>query len=933
MGGKPADPNVIVAATTPAPVALPPARYALRSRAVPAAVLGLMVGIFVIDYVTPRGMVVGPLYAAPIIVALFSPHWRRNSLLTALIASVFLPIGVLVSSADLVVPWIVVYWNQGIGLLVIWVAWYVGIRAKKAFDTIADSEDHLRISAENLARSNVELEQFAYTLRQSEERFRMMADCAPVLIWISGANKRSTYFNKPWLEFTGHTLEQELDNGWIEGVHPDDLARCLEVFTKAFEAQEPFAMDYRLRRHDGAYRWITDQAVPRFDRLGCFLGYIGSAIDITERKQAEAALRDNEEQLRDFLENAHDLIQSVGADGRFLFVNRAWQDALGYTAEEAARITIFDVIAPEAHEHCRVFFGRILAGEALRVEVPFVTKDGRRVLVEGSANCRFDSDGRPMTTRGIFRDVTDSKKAEEQVRAAQHMLKTVLNNIPQGVFWKDRQSRYLGCNAVVTRSTGVERAELLLGRTDHELPGLTKEQADFFLQKDREVMASGQPQLGIIEQARLPNGDTIWMETSKLPMRDVTGEVVGILGTWQDITERKSLEEQLRQSQKMEAFGQLAGGVAHDFNNLLTVILGFSEVLLMQLPAQDPMRSSLQAISEAGESAASLTRQLLAFSRQTVLETKVFNLNAVVNDTGKMLRRMIGEDVLLTTVLDPKLRSMKADPGQLGQVLMNLAVNSRDAMPKGGKLTIETGNVALDQSYADTHPEVQPGQYVLLAVSDTGSGMTPEVQRRIFEPFFTTKGVGKGTGLGMAVVHGIVKQSGGSIEVYSEPGIGTAFKLYFPVVDEVFAMPTQKSPSEKAERGTETVLLVEDEGSVRSLAQLVLQFHGYTVVAASNGIEAMQTVEKYRGRIDLLVTDVVMPEMDGPDLAGALRSRFVQMKVLFLSGYTNDAVVRHGILHEEVAFLQKPFSPLALARKVREVLNQPGAAARTRRCS
>ena len=784
-----------------------------------------------------------------------------------------------------------------------------------------------------VARRQVERNRHVDALRQSEERFRMMADSSPVLIWISGVDKAFTYFNKTRLEFTGRSLEQELGNGWAEGVHADDLARCLDVYTKAFDAHEPFTMDYRLRCHDGAYRWITDQGVPRFDHLGGFLGYIGSAIDITERKQAEAALRENEEQLRDFLENAHDLIQSVGADGRFLFVNRAWQDALGYTAEEAARITIFDVIAPEAHEHCRVFFGRILAGEALRVEVPFVTKDGRRVLVEGSANCRFDSDGRPITTRGIFRDVTDSKKAEEQARAAQHMLKTVLNNIPQGVFWKDRQSRYLGCNAVVTRSTGVERAELLLGRTDHELPGLTKEQADFFLQKDREVMASGQPQLGIIEQSTHGSGRTVWLETNKIPLRDVTGEVCGILGTWQDITERKSLEEQLQQSQKMEAFGQLAGGVAHDFNNLLTVISGFSELLLLQLPSQDPMLSSLEAISDAGERAASLTRQLLAFSRQTMLETKVFNLNSVVGDTEKMLRRMIGEDVLLTTVLDPKLRSMKADPGQLGQVLMNLAVNSRDAMPKGGKLTIETGIVTLDQSYAETHPEVQPGQFVMLAVSDTGSGMRPEVQHRIFEPFFTTKGVGKGTGLGMAVVHGIVKQSGGSIEVYSEPGIGTAFKLYFPVVDEVFAMPTQKSPSEKAERGTETVLLVEDEGSVRSLAQRVLQSHGYTVMAASNGIEALRTVENHRGHFDLLVTDVVMPEMDGPDLADALRSRFVQMKVLFLSGYTNDAVVRHGILHEEVAFLQKPFSPLALARKVREVLDQPGEAGRTRRCS
>lgn len=621
-----------------------------------------------------------------------------------------------------------------------------------------------------------ERKQAEQRLADSERRLRTIFNNEPECVKLLGADCILLEMNPAGLRMIeADSLAQVAGQSILGRILPEYRAGFADLNERVLRG-ESGSFEFGLLGIKGTRRQMETHAVPMHDESG-ELRALAITRDITERKQAEAALRDNDEQHRDFLEHAHDLFQNVGADGRFLFVNRAWQDALGYTAEEAARITIFDVIAPEAHEHCRVFFGRVLAGEALRVEVPFVAKDGRRLLVEGSANCRLDSDGRPMTTRGIFRDVTDHKKAEEQLQAARHMLETVLNNIPQGVFWKDRQSRYLGCNAVVARVFGMA-PEQFIGKTDHDLPGLTQEQVAHFIQNDREMIAGGLPILGIIEPATLPNGDTVWLETSKIPLRDPQGEIYGILGTWQDITERKSLEEQLQQSQKMEAFGQLAGGVVHDFNNLLTVILGFSEILLKQLPAQDPMRSSLQAISEAGGSAASLTRQLLAFSRKTVLETKVFNLNSVVGNTEKILRRMIGEDVLLTTVLEPKLRSMKADPGQLRQVLMNLAVNSRDAMPKGGKLTIETGNVTLDQSYADTHPEVQPGQYVMLAVSDTGSGMTPEVQRRIFEPFFTTKGVGKGTGLGMAVVHGIVKQNGGSIEVYSEPGIGTAFKLW-----------------------------------------------------------------------------------------------------------------------------------------------------------
>jgi two-component system cell cycle sensor histidine kinase/response regulator CckA len=400
----------------------------------------------------------------------------------------------------------------------------------------------------------------------------------------------------------------------------------------------------------------------------------------------------------------------------------------------------------------------------------------------------------------------------------------------------------------------------------------------------------------------------------------MAGDVRFISSVMRDLTERKKLEEQLRQAQKTECMGRLAGGVAHDFNNLLTVIAGYSEIALSNLPAQDPMRPSIQAISDAGVRAASLTRQLLTFSRQTVLEPRVLDLNEVVTGVTSILERVIGEDVLLRTVLDPAINCVKADPASIGQVLMNLAINASDAMPTGGNLTISTCNVSCESGHSATGPTVPPGQYVMLTTADTGSGMTPELTARIFEPFFTTKGVGRGTGLGLSVVHGIVKQSNGHIEVYSKLNAGTSFRIYLPAVEEQVTTPIPLD-SGKSMGGAETILLVEDEKAVRALALYAFKSRGYEVLTASDGVDAMLVAKECRGFIDLLVTDVVMPRMGGGELTEALRSLFPKMKVLYTSGYTDDAVVRHGIFRKDVSFLQKPYTPLSLARKVRAVLD------------
>jgi len=409
---------------------------------------------------------------------------------------------------------------------------------------------------------------------------------------------------------------------------------------------------------------------------------------------------------------------------------------------------------------------------------------------------------------------------------------------------------------------------------------------------------------------------------TKLVYQD--GVPVGVQGIARDVTERKQLEEQLRQSQKMEAIGQLAGGVAHDFNNLLTAINGYSSLALQRLEDDHPIKPYIEEVKKAGDRAANLTRQLLAFGRKQILQPIALNLNGVVSDMNKMLRRLIGEDIVLTAKLDAGVGKVMVDPGQVEQVLVNLIVNARDAMPRGGNLTIETKNVELDEEYGSKHVGVAPGKYVLLAISDTGEGMTEEVRHRVFEPFFTTKEKGKGTGLGLSTVYGIVKQSGGNVWIYSEPGRGTTFKVYLP---QVVSDPRELG-EEVAEvappGGSETILLVEDEAVVRGLARRILEQAGYSVVEASRGDEALRFCAEHADEVDLLLTDVVMPEMSGKQLADQLKSQYPALRMVFMSGYTDESIVHHGVLDSSVEFIQKPFTPAALVRKVREVLDLNG---------
>ena len=418
-----------------------------------------------------------------------------------------------------------------------------------------------------------------------------------------------------------------------------------------------------------------------------------------------------------------------------------------------------------------------------------------------------------------------------------------------------------------------------------------------------------------------PDGSVRWIWDRSFPVRNKAGELVRVVGIAQDISERKGLEEQLRQAQKMEAVGQLAGGVAHDFNNLLTIITGHSQLLLQDFDSSSPVRSKIELIRATADRAAALTRQLLAFSRKQILEPAVLDLTAVVTGLTSMLQRVIGEDVEFAIVPGMGAGRILADQGQLEQVLMNLVVNARDAMPHGGRLTIQTARVEIDRAFTARHPEVVPGVYAMLAVSDTGSGMNPEVQARIFEPFFTTKEVGKGSGLGLSTVYGIVRQHEGCITVESEPGRGSTFRVYLSrVADAIEASVPVATPTE-APRGVETLLVVEDEAEVRALVRDALAMTGYKVLEAPDGRAALRIAEEEAGDIHLLVTDVVMPGLNGAQVADRLKASHPETRVLYMSGYTDDRISHHGVLTPGTILLSKPFTPDTLARKVREALD------------
>ncbi|MFA6147185.1 MAG: PAS domain S-box protein [bacterium] len=609
-------------------------------------------------------------------------------------------------------------------------------------------------------------------------------------------------------------------------------------------------------------------------------------------------------------------IVTFDPEGVVTMWNPAAERIFGWSESEALGSHLPFVPADKQGEF-RALRRRALLGEVFtEPELHRRKADGSPIVVSVSTSPLRRPDGTIYGIMSILMDVTERKAAEE----SRARLTMAVEQAGESIVVTDTRGVIQYVNPAFERITGYDRLEVI-GQNPRFLKSGLHDAA--FYANLWCTLQRGEVWRGTFLDKR--KDGTLCEEDAVIsPVRDPSGQVVNYVAVKRDVTEVRRMEEQLRQSQKMEAVGRLAGGVAHDFNNLLTAISGYSELLLHRLPAYSTLRRNVEEIRKAGDRAAALTRQLLAFSRRQVLQPKVLDLNTVVTTMEQMLRRLIGEDIELLTDLSPSLSRVKADPGQIEQVIVNLAVNARDAMPGGGRITVSTADTCLSPAYAAAHPEVRPGPHVLLSVADTGHGMSDETQAHLFEPFFTTKERGKGTGLGLATVYGIVQQSGGHIRVNSAADSGSTFLIYLPRVEtaEDRVQGTDRPSLPHPSPGTETILLAEDEEVVRRLTREILSENGYKVLEAENGREALLLSEAHRGEIHLLLTDVVMPKMSGRELTERIRPLRPGLRILYMSGYTDDAILRHGVLEDGIPFLQKPFTPEDLARKVREVLDQ-----------
>ncbi len=794
-------------------------------------------------------------------------------------------------------------------------------------------------------------------LRASEKRYRLLFERNLAGVFRTALEGRMLDCNESFVRILGYGSRTHLlaHDAWDFYFSRADWEANVSYLK---EQGTLTSFEVRLRRKDGSPVWVLENANLLEGEDGATLIIQGTLIDISERKRAEAILTGEKralamiargEPLSEVLDSLclrlEQLSPGMLCSAHLLDENRAKLRCLaapslpqtykrtidvipvgpgagpsGTAAHRGEPVTVSDIGTDPLWSDCK----ELALRHGLRGcwSTPIFSTDSE-VLGTFSGYYPEPRSPSPAELELIERAnqlagiAIERKHAEDSLRASEERYRLLFERNLAGVFRTTLDGRILDFNESLARILGYSSREELLARGASELYAGAADREAFLgrLQKNKTLTnyelclkrKDGSP-IWVLENANLIEGE---------------GGLEVIEGTVIDITERKQLEERLRQSQKMEAVGRLAGGIAHDFNNLLTIITGYGQLLLDRLVPGDLMREQVEEIKQAGDRAASLTRQLLAFSRRQVLTPQVLDLNAVVLNMDKLLRRLIGEDIDLLAFPKSSVGKVRADPGQIEQVILNLALNARDAMPKGGKLTIETADVDIDEAYASSHVAVTPGPYVMLAVSDTGCGMDREAQAHIFEPFFTTKEKGKGTGLGLAMVYGIVKQSGGNIWVYSEPGQGTTFKIYLPRGEEAVEAVGLREPLARPVHGSETILLVEDEPSVRSLVRGLLQTRGYMVLEAGWSHEALEISERYRGPIHLLLTDVVMPQMSGQELAGRLEAFHPETKVLYMSGYTDNAVVRRGVLETDAAFIGKPFTSDALARKVREVLDSP----------
>ncbi|MGA2519112.1 MAG: PAS domain S-box protein [Thermodesulfobacteriota bacterium] len=793
-------------------------------------------------------------------------------------------------------------------------------------ELVEERTAELRNANEQLQREITERKQAEKALRESERRYRTLFEGSRDAIYITSREGEILDANHFMLDLFSYSREEMLGlNARKAYVYSEDRIK----FQQEIE-RNGFVRDYemKLRKKDGTEMDCLLTADVRHADDGSILGYQGIIRDITELKQIVNELQTEKQRFQTLSENAPFGMVMIDKDGTFRYMNPKFRELFGYDLNDVPDgRTWFRKAYPDPtyrHNVISTWVNDLDSsnrGEKRPRTFTVTCKDGTKKIINFTP-VQLETGENLMACE----DITERKQAEEALRESEEKYRSILENIQDGYIEVDLAGNFTFVNGVVCRRLGYSREELI-GMNNRQYTDETTAKKAYQLYN--RVYRTGEPVRNFEEEVIRKDGTRWIYELSVSLIRNPEGKPIGFQGISRDITERKraekemaALQEQLRESQKMEAIGRLAGGIAHDFNNLLTVIKGYSQLSLMELKEGDPLKGNIEEIQKGSQRAADLTRQLLAFSRRQVMEMKVLDLNTLLRDLDKMLRRIIGEDIELTTLLANDLGRVKIDPGQIEQVIMNLAVNAKDAMPSGGKLTIETANAVLDESYARNHADVKPGRYVMFSVSDTGVGMTPEVRERLFEPFFTTKQKGRGTGLGLSTVYGIVKQSGGNIWVYSEPGHGTTFKIYLSRVDEPLEQLREKTTREELLRGSETVLVVEDEEKVRQLTVEILGKQGYSVLDASQGDDALAISEKHKGPIHLILVDVVMPGISGTELTKRLAFLRPETKILYMSGYTDNAIVHHGVLEKGVNYIQKPFTIDELTRKVREALDK-----------
>ena len=773
-------------------------------------------------------------------------------------------------------------------------------------------KDAWRRTVEALEKENAELKKANAELRQTNEEYRQLLENLNEVLYVLDPDGRIAFITPNVEQIGGYRPKELIGRPFTDFVHPEDLTERFSYFQRIFDGED-LVTEYRYQTKSGRSVWTRTHARAKI-RDGEVTGIQGILVDISDRKRFEEALRQSEKKFRDIFDNSGDAILIHDSSWQYLEVNQTACRHLGYTRDELLGRSLKDVISPkQVHRIPKVIQKLEQAGEGF-FQALACGKDSREIPVEINSR-RIEFEGKPCFVT-LARDISQRLKKEKEYAQ-------ILNTSIDGFWMVDSRGCILDANPAAARMLGYTPEEMLeLGIADID----AVDSPEAIQRHIQHVRQEGSARFATRHRKKDGTVLDVEVSTSYLPYTD--GHLLVFI---RDITERKAAEErniqlqaQVLQSQKLESIGRLAGGIAHDLNNLLTPVLGYSELLLAYVGGNEACKRQLDNIIEAAERARALVRQLLAFSRQQMLEFKAFDLNDLLSDFESLIRRTLRENIALHMVRVPSLPPIKGDAGQVEQVLMNLVVNAQDAMPEGGDLTIKTAETHLDESYAQLKEGVRPGRYVMLEVSDTGHGIDAETLENIFEPFFTTKEKEMGTGLGLSTAYGIVKQHGGNIWAYSEAGLGACFRVYLPAAPHAAEKEDAEQPKAPARASSngETVLLAEDEAVVRNLVASMLHMQGYTVIAAESGSQAIEAFNSQEGSVDLLLTDVIMPDMNGKTLYNAVSEACPDLKVIYMSGYTEDVIAHHGVLDADVNFIQKPFSMDDLNAKIQKVIQQ-----------